>query len=212
VSIGAFAPLVRFSPLIPVTWTATASSSIDHYDVRRRTTAWNAAPGPWTSWIAGTSATSATFSGVPGQTYCFSARAQDTQGIRSRWTGQRCVVVPLPSDQLSYSAGWTRRADANAFAGHEFRTTRNGARATRSGIVAKRVYVIATKCATCGAVEVRWNGVVLKSIGLSSATLRRNVVVGIATFPTAQAGTLRLTVISPNGKSVRIAGIATYNG
>jgi hypothetical protein len=70
------------------------------------------------------------------------------------------------------------------------------------------MWLVATKCATCGTVQVRWNNVTIANVNLASPGTVRHALVPIAAFPTPKAGTLRLYVTSPNGKSVIIEGLA----
>lgn len=79
-----------------VSWTAddTWSRSADH-EVRVRTARHDSTFGPWTTWMSETTTHSATFSGKPGRTYCFSARARDTS---ITWAlGRRSNASPRPS-------------------------------------------------------------------------------------------------------------------
>ena len=83
---------------------------------------------------------------------------------------------------------------------------------TRAGIVAKNLYLIATKCASCGTVQVRWNGVVTANVNLASSSTIHKQVITVANFSSARAGTLTATITSPTGKTVAIEGVAVYNG
>jgi hypothetical protein len=121
-------------------------------------------------------------------------------------------VIPLNSDQLLYSTGWKRTTNVGAFAGFNRFTKTKGATMTRTGIVAKRVSLVTARCPTCGRVEVRWNGKLLKTLNLQSPRTARKQVLAIATFATPQKGTLTVKNVSPSGKQVNIEGVAVYNG
>ena len=212
VAIHQPATLVRLATSVPVAWSATDAIGVANFDVRRDTAAWNRAPTAWVSWQTQTHASSASYKGPYGQTSCFEARARDKSGNVSGWASPRCAAVPLRSDQLSYSKQWSKSAAAQAFAGFNFVTTAHGARMYRIGIVARQISLVVTTCAACGAIEVRWNGKVVKVVHLHSATTARKQVVLVASFPTAKTGNLTATVISPSGKPVHIEGLAAYNG
>ena len=76
----------------------------------------------------------------------------------------------------------------------------------RPGVLAKRISLIGTKCRTCGAVQVYWNGTPLRRVSLKSQRLRRRVKFDVADFPSRQSGTLVIKVVSA-GKPVRIDGV-----
>jgi hypothetical protein len=139
-------------------------------------------------------------------------RAQDGVGNMSNWTTKKCTVIPLNSDQLGYSSGWYRSANAGEFAGFGHVTKTKGAKMTRTSIVAKKVSLVVTKCTSCGTVEVRWNGKVVKTVSLVASKTVHKQVVDVASFATAQTGTLTVTNTAPNGKSVVLEGVAVFNG
>jgi hypothetical protein len=93
------------------------------------------------------------------------------------------------------------------FGGIDEYTTTYGARAVRTGIQAKKISLIVTKCATCGSIRVYWNGALIKSWSLTSATTLRKQVLNAASFSTVQSGTLTIVVTSA-GKKVILEGLA----
>ncbi len=77
-------------------WTGVAS-----YDVQVR----DGYPGTWTTWLTDTAATSAPFTGVPGHTYFFRARARDASGNQepygeSEWGQAFTTVLTEPAPVL----------------------------------------------------------------------------------------------------------------
>jgi hypothetical protein len=211
ISMSAPASAVRLSGSVPVAWSGSDASGVSHFDLRVGTTPWNSAPAPRSIWLSATSATAATFAGTYGRTYCFGARAQDNVGNVSAWSASHCTAVPLRSDQLAHTSSWSKATRSGAFAGFGYLTTAHGAQITRTSVVAQRLYLVATKCATCGSVQMRWNGTLLTTVNLYNPTTVRAEVIGIHTFATAHTGTLTATVSSPTGKSVLIEGLAVYN-
>jgi hypothetical protein len=194
-----------------VSWTATDVSGIAHYDVQRQVDAWNAAPAAWTSWLTNTSATSATYTGNYGYTFCFRVRAQDRAGNLSGFSAPRCTAVPLKSSQLVYSAGWTHQNLSTVFGGVFYTTKVHGARATRTGIHARQLFLVATECSTCGTVQVLWNGAVIKTVNLHTATTLRKQVIGLATFASVRTGTLTIIDFGPTGRPVILEGLMVGN-
>jgi streptogramin lyase len=207
-AVTAPATITSLAVAFRVTWRATDASGIAHYDVQRQVTAWNANPALWTSWLTNTTATATTYAGGYGNTYCFRVRAQDGAGNLSAWSAPRCTAVPLKSSQLSYSAGWARHTLSAVFGGVYVSTASHGAKATRTGIRARHLYLIVSTCPTCGTVAVRWNGALLKTVNLHAATTRRKQVVDLAGFTGLRTGTLTITDVGPSGKPIIIEGLA----
>ena len=105
----------------------------------------------------GTTATRATLSRLaPGYTYCFSARAHDNAGNTSR-RGPRQASAPSPRRPI---VGQIRRMGPRyrkwLLPRHHHHLARSPF--TRSRVQAKRIYLVATGCRTCGTVGVYWNG------------------------------------------------------
>jgi Bacterial Ig domain/Bacterial cadherin-like domain len=209
-------PTASMLPLPPVTlsttvvpkWSGTDDQGIANYDTQYQIAAWNAGFGPWTAWRSATTATSAPFTGTYGRTFCFRARARDHAGNVSPFTAPRCTSVPLRARSLVYSSRWIRQANAAFFSGEAFNTIYKGQTAIRTFIQAKRMWLVASKCAACGTLQVRWNNVVLGNVNLASPTTVHHALIPIAAFTTPRAGTLQLYVTSPNGKLVIIEGLA----
>lgn len=113
-------PLPAQSPgPFTVAWTGsdTGPSGLRNYDVQVRE-----GDGPWTDWITGTTATSASYPGIGGHTYAFRCRARDYGSNVEPWPPDydavttveaappRTEIIPLPAyhryrDQPLY-LGW----------------------------------------------------------------------------------------------------------
>jgi spore germination protein YaaH/flagellar hook assembly protein FlgD len=79
VGIAVLAP-DQLNPGFTVAWSGTDATGIASYDLHV-----SEAGGPWTTWLAPTTKTSATFAGVDGRGYAFRVRARDTKGYLSAW-------------------------------------------------------------------------------------------------------------------------------
>jgi hypothetical protein len=202
---------LSLSPNIPLHWGGSdnsGGSGITHYDVQRNTGVWNGQFLGWTNWMMNTTATSATFPGTYGRSYCFRTRAVDRAGNASPWA-MRCTSVPLKAGSLSYSSGWTT-STSSAYFGGAARLTKTGqARASLSGVVAKHLWLVVTKCASCGTVQVRWNGVVKANINLASSTTKHGQLVAALSLPSAQKGTLSLYNATA-GRYLVLEGVDVY--
>lgn len=177
------------------------------YDVRYRRAAWNGAFGSLTTWRTSTTATSATFVPLKGSTYCFSARARESTGVLSAWTPETCTAVPLDDRSVTRSSSWAARTGSAYFAGTNVRTSQAGATLTRTGVVARRIALLATTCPGCGTVRVYWQGSLIKTISLDTPTVVHRRLITVASFPLTRVGTLVIRV-SSSSKWVIVDGVA----
>lgn len=208
-SAGTSAPgVVTWSTKVPFTWSATDSSGIATYDTQYNIAVWNAPFTGWRAWKTATTTTSATLAGTYGRTFCFRVRAKDRAGNYSPFTAQRCTSVPVRALSLAYSARWTRPLNAAYWTGEAFTTNLAGQNATLANVQAQHMWLVATKCPSCGALQVRWNNVVIGGVNLAAPTTQHHVLIPIAAWAAPKAGTLRFYVTSPNGKPVIIEGLA----
>ena len=203
-------PLATFASTssIAVHWGArTGLADVATYDVRYRQAPRNAGFGAYATWLSATSLTSRTFSASPGYTYCYSVRVRDVDDHLSGWTADRCTAVPLDDRSLTRSSGWTSGTGTAYYRSTYLRASLFGARLTRTGVVAKRIALLATTCATCGSVKVYWGSTLLKTVNLYSRTTVNKKLITVATFTSARSGTLSIKV-SSSGKKVIIDGVA----
>ena len=201
-------PMYLSTTTVRVTWGATAHTSpVASFDVRHRRALWNGGFGGYATWRGATPATSATFTGAKGSTYCFSARARDTGGLASAWTGETCTAIPLDDRSLTRSGSWTAGTGSAYYQSTYLRSSTSGAKLTRTGVVAKRIALLATTCRTCGTVKLYWGSTLLKTISLYSKATVNKKLMTVATFTSARSGTLKIKVYS-SGKKVIIDGVA----
>ena len=192
---------------IGLRWGATPSTAgTTSYDVRYLRAAWNGSFGSYVTWRTATTATSATFPGSPGSTYCFSVRARDA-GLVSAWTAATCTAIPLDDRSLARYGRWTAGTGTAYYRSTYLRSSSSGAKLTRTGVVAKRIAIVATTCSTCGSVRVYWGSTLLRTISLRSATTVNKKLITVTTFTSARKGTLMIKVYS-SGKKVLIDGVA----
>jgi hypothetical protein len=84
---------------------------------------------------------------------------------------------------------------------------RKGAALVLRGVQGRRLALLATRCPTCGTVQVFWNGTLLKQVSLAAATLEKKQLLALGPFPSLQEGTVRIRV-SSSGRPVKIDGLA----
>jgi hypothetical protein len=195
-------------------WTARdVGAGMSSVDVRWARAPWGGGFGP-TVYPAGwqkSTASQATLSGVAGgYTYCFSARARDRAGNLSAWSAPRCSAVALDDRSLTASSGWARNTGSAFYRGTATTTSSPGATLTLAGIQTRHIYLVATRCPTCGIVGLWWNGALVDMVNLYAPTTSLRAVVATITFPSVRTGTL--TVGALTSKTVQVDGVALTRG
>lgn len=141
-----------------------------------------------------------------GHTYCMSVRSMDRAGNVSGWSAERCTATPLDDRSLVASAGWIRSSGSGYYAGTVSSARTSGAGLTRGSVQARRITLVATTCATCGSLRVYWNGVLIRTVSLVSATTRSRAMVSVVDFGAVRSGTVVLRTAS--AKPVYLDGLA----
>jgi virginiamycin B lyase len=210
-NITAPSSAVTLTTALGVAWSEVHPAWIANYDVRRAVAPWSGILGTYTTWLTGRSATTAVATGAAGHTYCFQVRAHDIYGDTSGWSTRACSAIPLTAAQIAYSSGWTKSTSSAYFGGVAMHTRTHGATATRTGISAKRLYLIATECPTCGTITFKWNGTALKAVNLYSPTPVHRRILSLVTWTSPRTGTLSITVTSTTGKTISLEGIGVFD-
>ncbi|MGH2819642.1 MAG: hypothetical protein ACRDJ5_03200 [Actinomycetota bacterium] len=198
----------------PISWGggSDALSGLANYDVRYRSAAATSAVfGPFVVHHSGTTATSSTFTGTPGRTYCFSVRARDNAGNVSPYGPQKCTTIPLDDAALARTGTWTSGTGAGYFLNTFSRSQVNGSKLSMTGLQAKRLALLVSKAPGAGTIRVFFNGAPLGTVNLDCApagcaTEQKKQLVTFAPFGSIQAGTVRIDVVS-SGKPVKIDGV-----
>jgi hypothetical protein len=188
----------------------------------------------WTSVVfwKETASSSGFFLATPGKSYCFAAHAIDTAGNVSASSSYACTSIPIRSKDLDHTAAWSKKTgDGHYF--NNFSEATSGVltlvwhrdaqlgdfiNPAHGGILVKRAVLLATRCPSCGKVNVTlttvWdNGTkavtTSKMIDLKSATTKLKQTISLWTFAKPHWGellTLNIAVAS-SGKPVRIEGV-----
>ncbi len=185
---------------------AWAGANAASYDVRYRAARAGGGFGTYVAWATATPATRGTFSGSPGSTYCFSAKANGPSGAVSPWSAEACTAVPLNDRALTRSGGWRERFATTAYLGDYASSSARGATLRRTGLHARRLALVVSTCPGCGTVDVLWNGQRLKRISLYSSVARTRRVVAIQPFGAVRTGTVTIRVVTSR-KPVKIEGL-----
>jgi hypothetical protein len=148
------APIFVTDRTIPLRWGALpAFGAITAYDLER-VTRWDEegfAVG-FEPWRTATSTTDGAVEGAPGEKSCWRARAHDTDGRTSDWTGG-CTTLPHDDRGFERSAGWSTVRDKRFYLGRATTTTKRGATLTID-VDAFGLALFARTCRTCGTIRV----------------------------------------------------------
>jgi hypothetical protein len=199
--------LVPTSTTFTVGWNATdAVSGAVSYDVRYRAAYASGSFGSYFGWKLRTYDLKAPLTGIPGTTYCFSARAWDAAGNVSNWGAEKCSLVPLDDRALTATGTWTRTEGTDYYLATVSRSVTAGAKLTSPTVSARRFILLVTKCPTCGTIDVYWNGALLGTANLTASTTVKRQAVSLPQISQAQTGVLTVIVRS-SGQPVEIDGL-----
>lgn len=194
-------------------WTAkdTGGSGVGSVEIRYRSAPLNTGFGALTyptGWRA-LKGTSLSVTLSAGRHYCFSARPRDIAGNVGAWSAERCTTVVLDDRSLTASTGWTRGSSTAYAYGTYSRASTTGRTLTRTSVQARRIAVVVTTCATCGAVDVYHAGVKLGRVSLYSATPAYRQIRWLPLQAVTRTGTVVIKTTS--SKTVLIDGLAVWH-
>jgi hypothetical protein len=204
---GTYPPFRTTTPFT-VSWTGAADSGsgVKNYVASSSRAPFNgpfAAPKVFKSTLG---PGSGSFNAQPGGTYCFSVKASDNAGNISAASAQKCTAAPVDDPSLS-GRGWTRlHGQAGYYRGTYASSLAKGATLTLKGVQAKRLALVATRCPTCGVVDVSMGGTLVKRVNLAFSSTQKSQIIPLASFPGVVAGPVTITVVS-SGKPVFIDGL-----
>jgi subtilisin family serine protease len=199
---------VQKARTFPVGWSSWSIQGIPGYDTRYRgSTLGQDLPSEPSDWLNGTSQSGASFPGKAGRTYCFSARISPD----GEWGQERCTIVPADDRVLARAGTWSTRTASRFYLGSASKSRRRGSTLTLSGIRAKDLSLVASRCRRCGTVKVRWNGTTLRKIKLTASSTKRTRIISVASFGAPRTGTLTIKVVSRD-RTVLIEGMAVGAG
>lgn len=197
---------VTLAGKVPVTWTGSDEHDVELFQVEWRAAGPGSAFGDWQFLTAAPEPGSASSPALAaGSTYCFRVIAYDVPGNETI-AQIHCTSSPLDDRGLKASAGWTRGTGTAFYRGTHTSTTSIGRTLSRTGVVAKRLGIVATRCATCGKVAVFLGNSQIGTINLASTTSRHRQIILLPAFATSRSGTVKLKAVS-SGKLVRIDGL-----
>ena len=196
------------STSVAVAWSGSDAAGVASYDVRYRRAGVSGVFGAYVSWLNATRSTRATSSVAAGYRYCYSVRARDTWGNLSGWSAERCSARMLDDRSMkAATTGWSRPTSTAFYSGTATSTTRKGAALTVGSVRSRQVYLLVTKCSSCGSVSVYVGSTRVGTASLYASRTANRVLV---TLPATslRSGALKVLVTSASGKLVRIDGVA----
>ncbi|MFC6237424.1 hypothetical protein [Longivirga aurantiaca] len=189
-------------------WTAgDDNTGVASYDVLySAATATSGSFGALTTWKSRTPSKTGSFTGAPGVTYCFRARAYDRAANEGAAGGRSCLAFPVDDRALTRSGSWSASTSSADYRGTTLRSTTLGSSLSLAGADYRRLALVATTCAACGSVKVYRGSTLLTTISLVSATTKHRVVIPISGSSTIRSGTITVRQAS-SGKAVIIDGL-----
>lgn len=210
VTIGAIGTFQRSNAAFTLSWSATdAGSGVLSYDVQKRTGTPTSALTPFSNVLTGTTLTSTSVSGSPGQTISLRVRARDNAGNVSVYKA-KTTAYPL-DDATGTAVNFTKLSGLTGqgyYLDTVARSTTANATLTApaSTVGIKRVGLLVTKGPSYGSIEVLFNGTSLGTFNTAAATVQKRQLISLPPFATATTGTLKVRVVSP-GARVEIDGL-----
>lgn len=198
----------RFSTAdqLRVSWAAAdTESGVRSVQVQVRQTAFN---GDWSPWVTTTSHVATGSLPVTmsaGRDHCIRVRALDWAGNASAWTSPGCSARLLDDRALTTSRGWTRSTGSAFWNSTSTAGSSLGRTLTLGGVRSTRIALLATRCPSCGTLEVRIGSTRIARVNLTSTTTRHRQLVTLPPFA-LRGGTLVLTVMT-SSRQVRVDGI-----
>ncbi|WP_432883585.1 hypothetical protein ACQPYH_42040 [Kribbella sp. CA-245084] len=214
-TVDSTAPTARITgPTYDVTKAATATvtyagsdnTGVASYDVRWRIASTAGNFGAYASVKSGTTATSVAIGLAAGYEYCISVRARDVAGNLSAWTADKCFSRPSDDRLMGAAKGWVRASNRAYYLGTATATTAKGISVSRS-VQAKRLFLIATKCVTCGGLNVYYNGKYVGAVNLYKATTEYQAIIPLPVPATFLTGSVLLTTRT-SGQIYQVDGLA----
>lgn len=208
-SAGPIIGAIRYTPTVGkqigttypemVTWSANDATGVAEYR------AWLSTDGVWARLpLATPTSRSVAITVGPGHRYQLAVQAVDTAG---NWGSARLTttfsagIAQETSAQLTFSAGWTRKAWSSASGGFLMSTATAKASASFTAFGSTMGWV-AAKGPTKGVATVYLDGVLYKTVNLYAATVSGRVIVASYAWATPGTHTMKIVASGTAGHPV----------
>ena len=197
---------------LTVSWGAPGSplSYTLQYAQRTKNSSGTWITGAWQAWkTVGPTIHSSSFTGTPGTTYLFRARANYPDGSTSGFSAAATTIVPYDdrAAAITHSTGWAHHSVSGRFLGTVTDTSLAGKTMTLK-TAAHAFYLIGDKCAGCGKFRVYIDGALVKTVDAHAASTRSRQVLYTKTFTGTKTHTIKIKTLGTAGRpKVRIDAI-----
>src|SRR5262249_2099797 len=155
-----------------------------------RKAAFNATLGSYSGVVSNQNVLTKAYTATAGNTYCFHSRARDIPGEVSAYSSDKCTTVPFKAAGLSNSSGglaWSHSSHGSVYGGVVYSAKAKNAYFSKGTAKARHIYIVVSKCSTCGTIQIRWNNTVKSTIALTAPSWKRKQIITI-TLPSTQSG------------------------
>jgi subtilisin-like proprotein convertase family protein len=213
---GALNRAVQVSTSFKPAWSASdPESGVAYYYPTVWTRPYTSATFTAVSALGSVRATSKTYAGAAGNTYCFTTYARNFVFLYSPESAYKCTAVPVNNTSLIHSAGWTQKTGLGYYKNTYSQAKTQGSSLTLNAIVGDRVGIVATKCPGCGVIDVfidtGGGPVFLKRFNLNATTTLKKRVLLVPAFAVPNTTGNLTVVVASSGKPVRIEGVGVLN-
>jgi hypothetical protein len=157
--------------------------------------------GPWKAWKnVGGSTTKASFTGTPGTTYLFHAKATYAGGATTGFSTAAKAVVPYDDrwSGASFGSGWSHRSSNGHFLGTETHAT-TANRTLTVKTAASAFWLVGDLCAGCGKFKVYVDGSLVKTVDSHAASTKVRRVLFSKSFASTKTHTLKIKTLGTSG-------------
>ena len=160
-------------------------------------------PARWSSFTT----TSASLALTPGQTLCFSVRATNRAGQVGPWSPARCTARALDQTAATtVSRTWRLTTAPVLLGGTALTTTKRLSTWSLANVTTDRVGIVASRCATCGSVNIFIGRTLVGTIDLQAPVTSYQNLILLPRFAT-RSGQLSIVVRSADGRTVQLDGV-----
>lgn len=145
---------------------------------------------PWTTVATTRSDYTYQSLGPPGTTTC--VRVTNPEGASD--AQPTCMTRPLDDRGLARTRGWSLHRDSAAFLSGVSSTTHRLAQLRTGVVIADRIVVHGVRCPSCGRIELRWNGRLMKTVSLRSRSWQSTAIASVS-LPRRQRGVLSIRTL-----------------
>jgi len=196
----------------PVTWSSSDWTGGGSFSLQVDTAPWDGTFTGDTAWAPGsitmpkTDHWTATYTGQPGETDCFSVQATDGLGYTGAWSKQKCVSVPIDDTTGTTSAGWQHLSRPGTYQGTITASSTKGATLTFPNARGKSFRILVTEKVDGGKFQLSFNGKDLGTFNTAASAANKLMLTKVRkSLKKDKTGDLVITVLGTG--VVRVDGV-----